>query len=376
MKRRLSKSLASTVITAICLAGTSASYAGAYRDAVLADGPVSYWTFSETDANDVATNIGLLAQSNLGDGTYSIDAMLGAPSLVAGEPDGSFFAAPGSNMVTEGFDKFSDVDGFGGTGFSVEFWTAAEQVSSGYANLVGDGTGGLDFNLMVYSGANGFIRPHMQTLENSYSSIDSTRLPAAGEIVHVVSTWDAETGDFNLYLDGALADTITSGGSLPNPGTPAWFDNPIFVGQDGREASPHAWIDEVAIYNYALSDTRVNLHYLAGQGAPSPLPEPPQPFSDPGNLAGLPDGLVTYIDFDESGAPGNGGILNYAYDRVGDNNGSFQGNATRVPGLIGAGAAAFDNTGGTQVVLGAGVDNSFSVVDGIALEALIQPDWT
>ncbi len=362
-------------LRSICVLGcwsalAAVAMAGEYRDAVLALDPVAYWTFSEQDASQVAVNSGLLGQADIGNGSYSADAMLGQPSLVTGETDGSIFVAPGSSMVTEEFDKFSDVAGFGGTGFTVEFWTAAERVSSGFANLVGDGTGGLDFDLMVYTGAGGFIRPHLQTNENGYASIDSTRLLEQGEVVHVVSTWDADSGDFNLYLDGELADTVVSAGLVPNDGTPAFEFNPIYVGQDGREPSPRAWIDEVAIYNYPLDESNIANHYALGQGAASPLPEPAKPFEDPGNIAGLPQGLVTYIDFDEAGAPGDGGTLDFAYDRQGENNGSFQGNATRVPGLIGAGAARFDNSGGTQVALGSGVDNSFSVVDGITVEAL------
>ena len=276
--------------------------AGAYSDAVLSGDPVAYWRLGETDANQPATNLGLLGQADQGHGTYSPDALLGQPTLVAGETDGSFFAAPGSVMETDYFDKFSDVFGFGGTGVSVEFWTAFEQVPSGFVNLVGDGIGGLDFNLMVYGGAGGFIRPHIQT-DEGYSSIDSVRRLEAGEIVHVVSTWDQDSGDFLLYLDGQEAEINVSAGDVPRLGGAINTENPIYVGKDLREPSPRTWLDEVAIYNYALDAATVSNHYNLGQGAPSPLPEPPQPFPDPGNLPGLPAELVTYIDFDEAAAP-------------------------------------------------------------------------
>ena len=70
------------------------------------------------------------------------------------------------------------------------------------------------------------------------------------------------------------------------------------------------------------------------------------------------------------------GILNFAYDRQNSNDGQFQGNATRTAGLVGLGAASFDNSGGTQVALGSGTDNNFSVTAGITVEALIQPEWS
>ncbi len=364
------------LLGSVCLLASQNLWAGPYADAVLNDNPVAYYRFAETSPGDVSLNSGLLGQLDEGNGTYSGGALLGEPSLVVGESSGSLKAAPGSGMQTEEFDKFSDVAGFGGTGFSVEFWTALEQTPSGFSNLVGDGVGGLNFNLMVYTGASGFIRPHMQTEELSYASLDSERLLAPGEVVHVVSTWDASSGDMLLYLDGEEAFTVNQVGTLPNDGTPANVFNPIYVGQDGREPSPRAWLDEVAIYNYPLTPSQIGNHYSLGQGAPSPLPEPPVPFPDPGNLPGLPAGLVTYVDFDESDGPGQGGALDFAYDRQGSNDGRFQGNAVRTTGLVGVGAASFDNTPGTAVALGPGVDNSFSTVDGITVEALIQTEWS
>ena len=349
--------------------------AGAYRDAVLSNNPVAYWPLGETDASQPAANLGSLGQAGEGHGTYSQDAVLGGPSLVVGETSASLFAASGSVVETEYFEKFGEVAGFGGIGVSVEFWTAFEQIPAGFVNLVGDGVGGLDFNLMVYGGAGGFIRPHIQT-DSGYSSIDSVRRLEAGEVVHVVSTWDQDSGDFLLYLDGEEAEVTVSAGPVPNVGEAINTQNPIYIGKDLREPSPRAWLDEVAIYNYPLDAATVAEHYNLGQGAPSPLPEPPQPFPDPGNLPGLPAEVVTYIDFDEAAAPSDAGILDFAYDRQNSNDGSFQGNATRVPGLVGKGAARFDNSGGTQVALGAGKDNSFSVTAGITVEALIQPEWS
>ena len=318
--------------------GTNSANAGDYYDAVLADEPVAYWRLGEADGTS-ALNEGLLGQADIGQGTYTVGTQLGQSSLVLGETNTSAYFSGGKRMTTEPFEKFDDVAGFGGTGFSVEFWTSFSSVPSGFVNLVGDGESGGDFNMMVYAGAGGFIRPHIYTTDG-YASIDSVRQIEVGEVVHVVSTWDYDEGELLLYLDGELAEYTVSAGS------DFWFgdlinrDNPVYIGQDGREPSPSAWIDEVALYNYALDPDRVAAHYNVGKGAPAPeLPEPPQPFPDPGNIPGLPAGLVTYIDFDEASGPGVGGTLDYAYDRQDDNNGSFQGNAARVsrPGGRGCG---------------------------------------
>ena len=261
--------------TLLGLAATMASsaMAGPYRDAVLADSPIAYWGLGETDPSQTATNMGLLG--TLADGTYSADAMVGQPTLVLGEDDGSFLASGlAERVTTEPFEKFSDVLGFGGTGFSVEFWTSLASAQAGFSNLVGDGEGGLDFNLMVYAGNGGFIRPHLYT--DQIISLDSQRTIGPGEIVHVVSTWDSASGDLTLYLDGQAAAVTQSAGTLPNTAMPINTDNRIYIGQDDREPSPSTWLDEVALYNYPLDANRVLAHYDLGKGADVPqVPVPP-----------------------------------------------------------------------------------------------------
>jgi hypothetical protein len=81
----------------------------------------------------------------------------------------------------------------------------------------------------------------------------------------------------------------------------------------------------------------------------------------------LPQGLVSWWRFDEQGAS--------AADAAGFNNGTLGSGATRVPGIIGAGALDFDNSTNAFVNVGAGPDESFSTTTGMAIEALIAPRW-
>lgn len=88
-----------------------------------------------------------------------------------------------------------------------------------------------------------------------------------------------------------------------------------------------------------------------------------------------PASLVTYVNFDES-ASGTG----TAFDQAHNNNGTFQGTATRNAGIIGLGAARFNNVSTDAVNLGnglKGVDNLFSFNTGITIEALVTAEgWT
>ena len=53
------------------------------------------------------------------------------------------------------------------------------------------------------------------------------------------------------------------------------------------------------------------------------------PHDDPGNLTNVPDSLYAFYDFDEADGPEPDKLLNFAYDRVGERDGAFQGTATR-----------------------------------------------
>ena len=81
--------------------------------------------------------------------------------------------------------------------------------------------------------------------------------------------------------------------------------------------------------------------------------------------------LVAYWSFDEASSG-----TAAAWDAVGGNNGSFIGTATRAAGLVGLGAARFNNAATDGVNVGAGVNNSFSMSTGITVFARIRPTWS
>lgn len=87
-----------------------------------------------------------------------------------------------------------------------------------------------------------------------------------------------------------------------------------------------------------------------------------------------PASLVTFINFDES-ASGTG----TAFDQVHANNGAFPGggSAVRTAGIIGTGAAAFNDTGaGVNIGNGQnGTNNLFSFTSGITIEAVVVSNW-
>jgi hypothetical protein len=206
-----------------------------------------------------------------------------------------------------------------------------------------------------------------------------------GNAHHVVAAYDDPSGEKSLYVDGVLRwRTIAANQGIMSGGTaPATIGN---IGPNGGEPF-NGVIDEVAFYNHALSAADVTQHfnhvksgvnYFGVQPPTPPSQMPPTPnLPDPGNLAGLPENVISYWDFDEAAGPVAGSTLNFAYDRKGAANGAFEGTATRTEGIVGQGAAEFDNMTGTAVNVGnGGTNNVFSVTSGIAIEAAIVPAWS
>ena len=283
---RFGKGLYLTIIIGTILIGSALVGLADYSVEVIKDEPVAYWRLDD-DQSPVRDSTGndYSAFENNG-----INYRQESPFL--NDDNSAISFLQNGQLIADPFEKID------GGGFTVEFWIKFNSVPSGFTNLVGDGEVGMDFMLMVYAGSGGFIRPHVQT-NSGIASIDSVARIADNALHHVVATWDEASGELYLYIDGELADTTVSAGTIPTSGQPINSDNPIYIGQDGREPrAPDALIDEVAIYNYALSDERILAHFNAVE-VPEP-PEPPEPPADGGGIAVGESTLIGELDYSDT----------------------------------------------------------------------------
>ena len=84
---------------------------------------------------------------------------------------------------------------------------------------------------------------------------------------HVVLVYDATAGRFALYVNGV---NITSSAPTPNANVVA-NSSPLYLfGYASGVASMNGVLDEVALYNTALTDYQVQCHYAIGTGNPKP----------------------------------------------------------------------------------------------------------
>lgn len=266
-------------------AGAALSLAGAtpalaqYSTQVLADNPVAYYRLNEAAGSTSATDLAPPAGANNaaqegGTVAFGVPSLINEPGSTAARFSDS--AAVGNGrLIAPAFDKI-------GTGFTVEYWIRPTAMPTNCCSPLvsdGDGADGDGFFMMNYiigpgQGTTGDIRPHYSRVNSPLSSApnDSTLALVNGQTYHVVTTWDASAGspatnNANIYINGVLDSSFT----VTKNFDPANENNPLFLGRDNRAgyAGADFVLDEVALYDYALSAARVTAHYQVGV-----VPEP------------------------------------------------------------------------------------------------------
>jgi hypothetical protein len=301
-------------VSAILLLGVNGSNCQAdYRSAVLADGPIGYWTLDE--GTGVSDNLGTLG--NLADGEYigedrEVDPGPGLPGFPAGNKamrltrlvdDGSITPPEESSGVTVVEPIMDDKQAFTLSGW----FNPTEAENSNRSGLFGQN------NVLEF----GFIGP---------SDIHFwAELPGGGDIHsnsvyqgdndqwhHLAITGNGVTGDLFMYLDGEEAE-LTQNNSMPLEdlgkesygvsGLPFNIGGVVF-GEDRQFAGA---LDEVAAFDKYLTGEQILAHYQAALSG--------------GGLQGdfEPDGDLDAADIDALTAAVRAGNNPPTYDVTADN---------------------------------------------------------
>jgi len=215
-----------------------------YAQTILTDAPTVWWRLDEAS--------GTVLKDAMGgpDGTYTAGAVKGQPSLVAG--GGSAVDLP----TTSDYGTIPDSALTSITAaITLEAWCRVKvlptnapsltiyilQKGSGYQIRMDDFGSGAIFSIFLWDPA----------LAVHGASSSAAQGPKVGQVYHVVGTYDG--ANVCLYLNGALVTTSPWVGTI--------VDN-----ANGLSVGPGPiLIDEVAVYNYALSAARILAHYNAGK---------------------------------------------------------------------------------------------------------------
>jgi hypothetical protein len=215
-----------------------------YKDTVLDSGPVSYWRLGESS--------GLSATDSKGTntGTYANSPLLAQPGAVAADSN--------SSVGFDGLDDYVDVTDtadFDITGpISVEAWIKVVSWDDNWQAIVTKGDSAYRLHRFLNTDNLSFAADGL-----SCADVQGTKNVNDGAWHHVVGEWDGTTK--STYVDGVL-DT-----SCPASGTIATNGYDLGIGENFQQPGRN-WdgsIDDVAVYNHALTAAEVQLHYDSGR---------------------------------------------------------------------------------------------------------------
>lgn len=231
-------------LAAVCVADRA--LAVVYVDAVKNDSPLAYWRLDETTGPTIFD-----LTSNNHDGTISGAVNLGMPGATG---DGNAAAEFAGGSVA-----FPSVDGLQDN-FSVEFWLNPETRTNYNQGLGGDGGWGQYY---FHTGNNGPVWTG-PTCCGGARRFESGDLPnntvQLGTWQHFVFTFEdlnATQGTATFYKNGTpLVQRALLKGA-------PWTAFNLSGGLDGL-------VDEVAIYDYALTGDQVAAHFASAANVPEP----------------------------------------------------------------------------------------------------------
>lgn len=220
-----------------------------YAEMILADMPVAYFRLGDLS---VASAVDASGHEN--HGVYLAGTVLGVLGAIAGDSDTAVNTQKGGVSAPESLD-------FSGTApFSLEAWAKFTSVGSfqHLFNKDSDPTSGPEreqFGVVIDSSKGLVFERHVAGVGVTVE----TPVPSAREYHHIVSTYDG--AKMALYLDATLAGvTVDARSQKPKP-------VPFLVGT--RQPGANRWpgvIDEVAVYDRALSAADIERHFAKGRG--------------------------------------------------------------------------------------------------------------
>ncbi len=206
----------------------NASFPDGYPAAVKTDEPAVYWRFE----NDFKDDMGLY------------DLVPSGMRFVPGPGDPSNYALMG-RVSRSGAANLYNFDSF-----SYELWfNPIGRSSQSYLLFRRAGS---TQQAIIYA-----YNPDQLEYFSEYTPRPAvTVINQTDEWYHAVFVYDDSIPEMRVYLDGELADTV-SGAAATGDG------DELFVGGSDAGDTFDGYIDELAIYNYALSEEQITTHFNA-----------------------------------------------------------------------------------------------------------------
>lgn len=256
--------------------------AAPYPQAVLGLNPIAYLRLNEPDDGLSDGNPGAIAHDYVGgnDGIYT--------NVLLGQPGYNASTDPTTTSAQLGTIATFDCDAYGVAGidfagpantshaFSIAAWVngAPSQINGAGIVTKGYGNGGEQFDLDVYGNAfRFFVRDASGAVHGPTSTVH-----VDGNWHYVVGVCDQPNGAVSLYVDSLMA------GQTAIPTTAGLLSATNLMNIGARRSSVNTndldfqfqgYINDIAVYNYALSAAQVQANYLAAGVPPIISQQPP-----------------------------------------------------------------------------------------------------
>jgi autotransporter-associated beta strand protein len=288
-----------------------------YPQSVLALNPVDYWRFNEPDQSGgngpddsvvsldyIGGNDGLYTNVNLGNTGYNFSADPSDTSVEFGNNQ-----TP-SDVYSIGTNVDFSTPAGNNAEFSIEAWVNLEFNSSG--GLVTKGYGGGEEASLDMGAQSDAFRFLVRNAAGVTNVANTAIIPNLSSWYHVVGVCDQANGVVSIYVNGTLAGStnVASGGGIYNN-----VAGPMTIGArsttqaSGNNQQTFAFLNDVAVFNYALAPGQVASQYDAGGGTIAPYFAPPptntfavsnQTMTIPATVVGTPPIGYNWINLNTS----------------------------------------------------------------------------
>lgn len=227
-----------------------------YEALVRSDGPIAYWRFNETSGTTAVDVTG-----NGHDATYSGGVTLGAAGVMH---DGSADTAASFDGVDDevlGLD-WGTLEFAGTAPFTVEVWlthSGKNALQGIITKAYSHGTGNNDgWGMAINNSDISITRASGTATQGASSTV------VGGTVAHAVGTYDGTT--LTLYINGTAVSASTTAISIPANTEPLYIANGSSPGGGPGDGSKRyqGKLDEIAIYDRALTAAEVSEHYTVG----------------------------------------------------------------------------------------------------------------
>ena len=252
------------------------------------------WHLDETGGSTYTDVIGgnnaVTADGDPGDPDPATGVMInGAQRFVAGSPDGLQVGA------SSAFNWTSNDD------FSIELWIQTEGDTTPGSTMVAIARD--EGSIQWWIGMNGDGLASVWVQDGSGARINGVGQGADisdGNPHHVVFTRDGVNNVNTFYVDNTAVDLPTTGGSGDFVNGFASADAPLTLGFLNNDGSLgyyfDGYIDEVAVYNKALTAEEIDDNYTAGSGGNSIETARPAPTANAGTEQTVSTGAEVTLD--------------------------------------------------------------------------------